>query len=95
MPTGVNINRFAEMFHRHGGTLNMPPGSTLTPRAIPPRFLCLRFFPEIEIPADLPSVHQSQHEAPGKQILRLTMRELSIFRKVVDAVIYVSINFVS
>src|SRR3990170_2003851 len=34
-PAGVNVKTLAKMFHRHGGTLDMPAGPALAPRREP------------------------------------------------------------
>ena len=49
LSAAVNIDLFAQIFHRHGGAFDMPAGPALSPGAFPGRFARFGGFPEGEV----------------------------------------------
>src|SRR5437879_13682063 len=50
---GVNIQCLAEIFHGHGGTLNVPAGSPRAERGLPEMLSGFRRFPQRKLPRTL------------------------------------------
>src|SRR5215204_6470393 len=90
LPTGVDVEGFAEIFHRHRGTLDMPAGPPAAERCVPPGFLVLADkFPKSKIAGVLLLVLVRIYPlaAAGDIAGKIDLRQLSILGKRRDPVI--------
>src|SRR6266705_1013560 len=87
---GVNVKRFAEIFHGHRRALDVPARTTAANLSVPRRLIgTARLFPECEVARVLLLVAISvnpftaTHDVAGK----VNLRKLAVFRKRADAIV--------
>ena len=93
-PAAVDVERFSQVLHGHGGALDVPAGIAFAPGAGPlhdvPRF---RSFPQRKIQREaLFGIHL--HPGPRFQFLQLTAAQFAIFRKFAHIVVHGAVDFV-
>ena len=65
-PAGVNVERFAQIAHRHGGTFDVPAGTAVTERRLPEGSFPLRAFQSTKSRASALSYSSTSTRAPAR-----------------------------
>ena len=92
---GMDVERLAEVLHRHGGALDVPAGAAGAQGAVPIGLALLARFPEHEVAGVLLVVLVGVHAGAVENALEVGVRELAVGGEGRDAEVDRAIAFVS
>src|SRR5271156_161839 len=85
--SGVNVESFAEIFHSHGGTFDVPPGAPWADACLPEMLAGFGGFPEREIAGVVFFVAIIIDASAGFHSAEIDLGEFAVLWKFGDAVI--------
>src|SRR2546427_8035763 len=84
---GVNVERFAEIFHGHRGAFDMPAGTARADGGLPEMFAGFRRLPECKIARAFLFVAVVVHARARLNARQIDLRQLAVIGKFGDAVV--------